>query len=736
MTTMHDIEIPTLASRLLDAGIPVIVCTPNPNWKPGTQVADVLPAKGWATITAAQARERIGDFRPGIDTLAMVGGHGIDVLDVDTKNDGVSFNDLPVEARDYGITLSPSGGAHFPVPSTGYGKGALNVSGKHIGDYIGGTAAGGGRMLAFLPGSARPKYAGRDYVESKPWDIDRLLDDSPPDIILTICENSGNLSKTASEGKHAATTHEILAFRGEHADAVACAYGDAELARILSSAPATKRHEWFIASITRITELIKAGCLDVSAIDALEQKLRIIKPEGGTSAMGCLAWALGNTTAMSECPTHDPSTIWLNEAASKPTPTEDRVFAATPELSWLRDFARARMVSPWALLAACTARVLACTGPAWQIPAYVGSQASLNFYVALIGSSNSGKTITSSVAAEALPSAGVEIVNPSSGEGLVAIFHARERGQDIEVRDRALSVIDEIKTLGGQQDRSGSTLGSILRSAWSGTDISNHSADPARRRAIGAHTYRYCMVAGVQYDTADVLMRDDGAGTPQRFLWIPAADPAAALDHPEPPKDGPLARWEAPKFLPGSKFVIGYPDGVRDLVRRTRLEAVRNTDSDRDSLHGHMLLVRMKLAAGLAILHGTTNVSDVLWEASGHVIDLSTATLDIVLEHARKKAAKEATAKGHAAAIADEVKEERKLVQVARRIGSYVARNSRDGDGPTRTPIQLALGRDKALVNGGIAKAIDLGYVEERQKPHARKLGITTCFYVPGKVKP
>ena len=106
---------------------------------------------------------------------------------------------------------------------------------------------------------------------------------------------------------------------------------------------------------------------------------------------------------------------------------------------------------------------------------------------------------------------------------------------------------------------------------------------------------------------------------------------------------------------------------------------MRNTDSDRDSLHGHMLLVRMKLAAGLAILHGTTNVSDVLWEASGHVIDLSTATLDIVLEHARKKAAKEATAKGHAAAIADEVKEERKLVQVARRIGSYVARNSRDG---------------------------------------------------------
>ena len=132
-------------------------------------------------------------------------------------------------------------------------------------------------------------------------------------------------------------------FRARHADAVACAYGDAELARILSSAPATKRHEWFIASITRITELIKAGCLDVSAIDALEQKLRIIKPEGGTSAMGCLAWALGNTTAMSECPTHDPSTIWLNglqvsrhrpKTACSRRPRSCPGYATSPERAW------------------------------------------------------------------------------------------------------------------------------------------------------------------------------------------------------------------------------------------------------------------------------------------------------------------------------------------------------------------------------------------------------------------
>ena len=148
-----------------------------------------------------------------------------------------------------------------------------------------------------------------------------------------------------------------------------------------------------------------------------------------------------------------------------------------------------------------------------------------------------------------------------------------------------------------------------------------------------------------------------------------------------------------------------------------------------------MLLVRMKLAAGLAILHGTTNVSDVLWEASGHVIDLSTATLGIVLEHARKKAAKEATAKGHAAAIADEVKEERKLVQVARRIGTFVAKNGGSGGVP-RNSIRQGLGRDKAWAVTGIAKAIDLGYIELREGEHPINSGQPVDYFVAGKVRP
>ena len=139
----------------------------------------------------------------------MVGGHGIDVLDVDTKNDGVSFNDLPVEARDYGITLSPSGGAHFRFRPPDTAKVHLTCPANTSATTSAERQLAAGACSRSCPDPRGPNTPGATTSNPKPWDIDRLLDDNPPDIILTICENSGNLSKTANEGKHAATTHEI-----------------------------------------------------------------------------------------------------------------------------------------------------------------------------------------------------------------------------------------------------------------------------------------------------------------------------------------------------------------------------------------------------------------------------------------------------------------------------------------------------------------------------------------------
>src|SRR4051794_29036850 len=129
------------AQQFKDAGVPVIICRPNPAWTPdsGPDVPELFLPKGWNTITAAECD--LSTFRPGVDVLAMVGGWGVDVVDVDTKAGG-SVDNLP-PFKSYGVHGTPSNGTHHFVPSAGIRKiSPLTTSAGHVGDYVGGTAAG------------------------------------------------------------------------------------------------------------------------------------------------------------------------------------------------------------------------------------------------------------------------------------------------------------------------------------------------------------------------------------------------------------------------------------------------------------------------------------------------------------------------------------------------------------------------------------------------------------------
>lgn len=171
----------TLPARLLAAGIPVVVCKPCPGYgKPGKcawrghgkGTVELHQPKGWSTVTAADCD--LSGFRPGVDTLAMVSGHGIDLVDVDTKANG-SVAHLPPFAS-YGKTRTPSGGEHYVVPSSGFGKiSPFDTLVGHVGDYVGGRSDGTGRLLGYLPGSTRQKYPGGSYAEEVEWDIAACL---------------------------------------------------------------------------------------------------------------------------------------------------------------------------------------------------------------------------------------------------------------------------------------------------------------------------------------------------------------------------------------------------------------------------------------------------------------------------------------------------------------------------------------------------------------------------------
>jgi putative DNA primase/helicase len=190
-----------LAYRLVDAGVPVLVCRPRPGAGPGDG-RDVVPIRAWSDITdAEQTRADLKKFRPGVDALALIGGHGVDLVDVDTKAGG-SVDPLgPFQS--FGITDTPSGGWHNVVRSTGVGKiSPLTVDGQLVGDYVGGTAEFESRLLGYLPGSVRPKYPGKVYTEREGhlWDVEGCVAATPDiDLLLTLLDAGG--SSTAGREK-------------------------------------------------------------------------------------------------------------------------------------------------------------------------------------------------------------------------------------------------------------------------------------------------------------------------------------------------------------------------------------------------------------------------------------------------------------------------------------------------------------------------------------------------------
>lgn len=291
-----------LARGLLAVGVPVVVCRPNPDWQPGSTAPDVLPPAGWNTISANEVG--LSTFRPGVDTLAMVGGHGVDVVDIDSKA-GASPDDLPAFAY-YGLHRTPSGGWHYLVPSTGYAKlSPFIVDGKAVGDYVGGTVHGGGRMLAYLPGSTRPKYAGQPYTVEHPLSLGAVTSSDPDPVLLELLDAAHGRRDTLP-GSAARSSADVDAFLTAHQDGHHCRYGRTAVAGMLEAADAAERsqggrHGWTVRSTTRLVELMRAGCATADDVKQLRATLRRIKPEGGTDLDDVLRWALANATGESGC---------------------------------------------------------------------------------------------------------------------------------------------------------------------------------------------------------------------------------------------------------------------------------------------------------------------------------------------------------------------------------------------------------------------------------------------------
>lgn len=214
-----------------------------------------------------------------------------------------------------------------------------------------------------------------------------------------------------------------------------------------------------------------------------------------------------------------------------------------------------------------------------------------------------------------------------------------------QVRHNAFFYLDEGQTLTKMmKERSGTTIGATIRTAWIGGALGQSNAREETTRFVKGGTYSMGLLVGFQPDTVQELLADGGPGTPQRFLWLSAYDPLLPdfvygddeeIIEPEPFRL-PLCDGHG---VPVTGTVRG-PVWLRNQLHR-ELAARKRGEVVVDELDAHVSLMRCKLAALLAILDGRTRVNDEDWDLGGMVWNTSCMVRDFMIKHGRVKAAEE-----------------------------------------------------------------------------------------------
>lgn len=360
-----------------------------------------------------------------------------------------------------------------------------------------------------------------------------------------------------------------------------------------------------------------------------------------------------------------------------------------PILEHIQQFARARLVAPWATLGAILAHVVAATPPRVQLPATIGSEASLNLFIGLVGAAGAAKGASEKAARRALDLGEMRApVYPlGSGEGIAHMFMRNKSGEAELVNAAAVITIQEIDTLASLKGRQSSTIMPQLRQAAMGEQLGFFYVDESKRLMVPEHAYRLCLLAGIQPKRSGVLLSEDeiDGGTPQRFVWLSCDDPDAPDDDPEEPT--PLL-WEEPDWsrLPmigrgqDQRKVMPICDTARSTIVAARKARRRG---DGEALDGHALLTRLKVAAALAILDGRTSVTDDDWELSGAVMAESDAQRarcqQALAEMSRDNNRRTGEAEAHRTLVIEERVEAEKLRRTAQAVKRHLLRSGDAG---------------------------------------------------------
>lgn len=377
--------------------------------------------------------------------------------------------------------------------------------------------------------------------------------------------------------------------------------------------------------------------------------------------------------------------------------------------------ALARMGAPWAVFAACVARVLTLVPPSMTLPPIIGGRGSLNWYGVVVAESGGGKGTAMSVAS-ALVTGDVDVRPIGSGEGMIECYNRRSDDPQDFVTSLMFDV-PEIDTIGAMSDRSGQTTSVVLRNGFSGERL-GFTYRGRTSTTVAAHTYRMTLLIGAQPSRAGAVLEDGGGGTVQRLMWFPGMDRRVVATPSPYPVDGlGLDRTLNGLFprqieLINASPSIPVPPEVETEIRESRAAFMRK---EVDGVRGHLLFAQEKVAFALAYMNGRTEIDLEDWRLAKIVTAVSDWTLRRVSESYQESRLNEfrdrGVLKGAEYAAAERSKTNEQLTTAERVLRNIVKKVEKAGPFGIKDTdlVQAVHSRDRPLARGALDYALAQG---------------------------
>lgn len=367
-------------------------------------------------------------------------------------------------------------------------------------------------------------------------------------------------------------------------------------------------------------------------------------------------------------------------AAYAGTHTLDDLWAHSEVTRHILTSARGQIVGPMTLFLSLMMEALMRVPPHIVLPAVVGGHASLNMQIGLMAESGGSKGASASVVDMCMNfDRDSYSVGIGTGEGITSQYGEWVKESVSWKRTAVLFTAAEISTIEALANRVGSTLIADLTKAWSGEPLGYANRRKETSIQLKGNRYRLGFITGVQPVKAHILLKHVGQGFVERFLFARGDDPDADDSYTTPrPIDWPGNRALDSMIdeIPDDEFdldkkqkidslvEIAIPNHVRTAIRKHQVYKRRGGAVN--ALDSHAMLLRLKVAAGIAALHGRFKaITDTDWDLAGAVMRNHRETRDHTLAVLSKESAKaneaKAVAAGKYAAKSEQVADQLRL---------------------------------------------------------------------------